>query len=179
MTVWCLFYKLFIYKSLYSKLWFHSFEVYLFMLPRLQLPSTFSSSCQEHAWEWRVSGWNHLKASASRKTHNSDFKHKCNKDIKGISNEMKICPWAFPKRKNSFKYDGSAPVAEIQSMWATLQEKNISVKLATLWALLDNGNVTHRNRKTLPGYAINYIAVCVCMHVYMHMCMYLYVCIYI
>lgn len=110
MTVWCFFYKLFIYKSLYSKLWLHSFEVYLFMLLRLQLPSTFSSSCQEHAWEWRVSGWNHLKASASQKTHNSDFKHKCSKDIKGISSEMKIRPWAFPKRKNSFKYDGSAPV---------------------------------------------------------------------
>lgn len=94
-----------------------------------------------------VSGWNHLKASASRKTHNSDFKHKCSKDIKGISSEMKIRPWAFPKRKNSFKYDGSASVEE-RYMWATLQEKNISVKLATTWALLDDGNVMHRNRKT-------------------------------
>lgn len=181
MTVWCFLYKLFIYKSLYSKLWLHSFEVYLFMLLRLQLPSTFSSSCQEHAWEWRVSGWNHLKASARQKTHNSDFKHKCSKDIKGISSEMKIRPWAFPKRKNSFKYDGSAPV-EKRSMWATFQEENISV-FSTTWALLDDGNMTHRNRKTLPGYAISYVAVCACvhvyMHVYMHMCMYLYVCIYI
>lgn len=151
---------------------------FFFKLLRLQLPSTFSSSCQEHAREWRVSGWNHLKASASPKSHNSDFKHKCSKDIKGISSEMKIRPWAFPKRKNYFKYDGSASVEE-RSVWATLQEKNISVTLAMIWALLDDGNVIHRNQKTLPGYAGNYIAERVCMHVYMHTCMYLYVCIWI
>lgn len=95
-------------------------------LPRPLPLSTFSSSCQEHAWEWRVSKWGHLVVSASTKTHNPDFIHKCSKDIKGFSTEMEICLWSFPKRKNYFKY-GSAFVEE-RSIWEELQEKKYFCK---------------------------------------------------
>lgn len=145
---------------------------FFFQAPKVSASRTLSSSCQEHAWEWRVSKWNHLKASASTKTPNSDFKHKCSKDIEGISSEMKIRLWAFPKRKNYLKYDGSASV-ELKSVWVKRQEKTISVKLALIWALLDDRNMMHtnqENKRLLPGYTINYIAVCVCMHVNQCVC---------
>lgn len=50
-------------------------------------------------------------ASASTETHNSDSMHKCSKDIKGFSSDIKM-PMIFPKRKNYLKYGGPAFVEE-------------------------------------------------------------------